>query len=312
MRQLVTTYGEQRAVNILLTWTTIVNMVNGIFVELPNLVVAFLIFLVFYFVGKRTNIVVRIMTDKRQKARNAGMILGKLAQSGVITVGILVAFTIAIPTFQPGSLIQLLGIGSVAIGFAFHDIFQNFLAGVLLLFAGPFHVGDEISVDKYEGSVEDIQTRATTLRTYDGRRIVIPNSDLFTNSVTVYTAFRSRQIQCELIIDYDEDIRQVKTLLLRTLNTIENVAQEPPAEVLVTAITGSGIVLQISCWTKRLLQREILHLQDSILTALKDTLVSNNIQLPTQTQKILLETINGSKNGSWAEEKPVLDITNIP
>src|SRR5579859_1766970 len=190
-----------QTVNVLLAWTTIVNMVNGIFGELPNLVLAFLIFFGFYLIGKRTNTVVRIMTDKRQKARNAGMVLGKLAESGVITAGILVALTIAIPTFQPGSLIQFLGIGSVAIGFAFHDIFQNFLAGILLLLTGPFHVGDEISVDKYEGTVEDIETRATTLRTYDGRRIVIPNSDLFTNSVTVYTAFRLRQIQCELVID---------------------------------------------------------------------------------------------------------------
>jgi len=286
-------------------------MVNGIIQELPNLVLASLIFFAFYIIGKRTNTIVRMMTDKRQKARNAGIILGKLAQSGVITAGILVALTAAVPSFQPGSLIQLLGIGSVAIGFAFHDIFQNFLAGILLLFTGPFHVGDEIFVDKYEGTVEDIETRATTLRTYDGRRSVIRNSDLFTNSVTVYTAFRSRQIQCELVIDYDEDIRQVKTLLLESLNTIENVAKEPAAEVLVTAVTGSGVVLQIYCWTGLVQQRQILHLQDTILTTIKDTLMVNNIQLPTQTQKILLETVHANNNGSKAEEIVVADITNI-
>ena len=291
-------------------------MVNGIFEGLPNFALALLIFLLFYFIGKRTNTIVRSITEKRQKARHAGMILGKLAQTGVVTVGILVTLTIIFPSFQPVDLIQLLGIGSVAIGFAFHDIFQNFLAGVLLLLTGPFHVGDEISIDKsegkYEGSVEDIQTRATTLRTYDGRRVVIPNSDLFTNSVTVYTSFHSRQIQCALTIDYNEDIRQVKTLLLGTLNTIENVAKTPPAEVLVTAISDSGIVFQIFCWTELLHQREILHLQDNILTSIKDTLVANNIQLPTQTQKIMLETIQASKNGAQSEEMPTLDITNIP
>ncbi len=276
--------------NFQLAWTTIVGMVNGIIEALPNLVLAFLIFFGFYIIGKRTNVIVRTMTDKRRKARNVGIILGKLAQSGVITAGILVALTTIFPSFQPGSLIQLLGIGSVAIGFAFHDIFQNFLAGILLLLTGPFRVGDEISVGTYEGTVEDIETRATTLRTYDGRRIVIPNSDLFTNSVTVYTAFPMRRIQYQLSLDYDEDIRQVKQLLLEALNTIQDVAKEPGAEVLVTGLNDGNIVLQIFCWTPLVHQAQILHLQDRILTTIKDTLVTNNIQISIQTQKIQLET----------------------
>ncbi len=293
-------------------WKTIVNMANGIIAALPNLLLAFLIFLGFYFIGKRTNGIVRTMTEKRQRARHAGVILGRLAQSSVIIAGILVMLTIIFPSFQPVDLIQLLGIGSVAIGFAFHDIFQNFLAGILLLLTGPFHVDDEISIDKYEGTVEDIQTRATTLRTYDGRRIVIPNSNLFTNSVTVYTAFRMREVQYELIIDYDEDIREVKRLLMEALNTIEEVLQEPTAEVLVTGLVDGGIVLHIFCWTKLLHQAQLLRLQDSVLTTLKDTLVANNIQLSMQTQKILLETIRASKNGLQAEQTPVIDITHMP
>jgi small-conductance mechanosensitive channel len=277
-------------VNFERAWTTIQDMVNGIIGALPNFVLAFLIFFGFYIIGKRSNIIVRSMTDKRKKARNVGIILGKLTQSGVITVGILVALTTVFPSFQPGSLIQLLGIGSVAIGFAFHDIFQNFLAGILLLLTGPFRVGDEISVDRYEGTVEDIETRATTLRTYDGRRIVIPNSDLFTNSVTVYTAFRMRRIQYELSIDYDEDVKEVKQVLLEALNTIQTIEKEPAAEVLVTGLGNGSIVLQIFCWTQLVHQAQILHLQDSILTTIKNTLIANNIQISMQTQKIQLET----------------------
>jgi small-conductance mechanosensitive channel len=295
-------------VNFLGAWQTILHLINGTIEALPNLLLAFLIFFTFYITGKKTNTIVRAMTDKRQKARNAGIILGKLAQSGVITVGILVALTTVFPSFQPGNLIQLLGIGSVAVGFAFHDIFQNFLAGILLLLTGPFHVGDEISVDNYEGTVEDIETRATTLRTYDGRRIVIPNSDLFTNSVTVYTAFRRRRLQYNLFIDYDEDIRQVKHLLLEALNTIEDVLKEPVPEVLVTGLHDGSIALQIHCWTHLVHQTQLLRLQDSILTTTKDTLDANNIQLSMQTQKILLETLRASKNGAQAEQDPTADI----
>ena len=289
--------------NFQLAWTTILNMVNGIIEAFPNLVLAFLIFLVFYIIGRRTSSIVRLMTEKRQKARNAGVLLGKLAQTGVITAGVLVVLTVLFPSFQPGSLIQLLGIGSVAIGFAFHDVFQNFLAGILLLLTGPFRVGDEISVDKHEGVVEDIHTRATTLRTYDGRRIVIPNADLFTNSVTVYTAFSMRQVTYGLSIDYDEDIRHVKHLLLEALNTIEEVMKEPAAEVVVTGLTDGNIVLQIFCWTHTLHQAQLFRLHDIVLTTIKDTLVANNIQLSMQTQKILLENIRAQQNGALVEEK---------
>jgi small conductance mechanosensitive channel len=296
-------------------WNTILDMVNGTIASLPNLVLAILIFVGFYILGKRTNSIVRSMTEKRQKARHAGIIMGKLAQSGVITAGILVVLTIVFPSFRPGDLIQLLGIGSVAIGFAFHDIFQNFVAGIILLLAGPFRVGDEISIDQYEGTVEDIQTRATSLRTYDGRRIVIPNSDLFTNSVTVYTAFRTRQIQYDLTIDFNEDIAHAKQVLLEVVNSMSEVLQEPKAEVLVTGLTDAGIVLHISCWTQLRHQAQVLRLQDSILTTIKDMLVAENIQLPTQTQKILVENLRTSQNGVHPENTAQIEAgqaTDVP
>jgi small-conductance mechanosensitive channel len=79
----------------------------------------------------------------------------------------------------------MLGVGSVAIGFTFQNILQNFLAGILLLLQEPFQIGDWISITGLDGKVEDIQARATVISTADGKRIVIPNAVLFTNPVTV-------------------------------------------------------------------------------------------------------------------------------
>ncbi|MFP3354118.1 mechanosensitive ion channel, partial [Pseudoalteromonas sp. SIMBA_153] len=97
--------------------------------------------------------------------------------------------------FTPAKLIGALGIGSVAIGFAFKDIFQNLLSGILLLISEPFRIGDQIVSGDYEGTVEDIKIRATTIRTYDGRQVVIPNSDLYTSALTVNTAYKQRRLQ---------------------------------------------------------------------------------------------------------------------
>jgi small-conductance mechanosensitive channel len=270
---------------------TLQGMMDSIIAGLPNFGLALILFLLFYFVAKRTRLVVVRLTEKQHKAKNLGIILGKLAQSAVILAGLLIVLSVLFPSFNPGDLIQLLGIGSVAIGFAFHDLFQNFLAGVLLLLTAPFRIGDQIVVQQYEGTVEDIAMRATTIKTYDGRRIVIPNTDLFTNSVTVNTAFERRCLEHEIEISFDEDVERVKSIILETLAGQKGVLNQPPAEVLVVGLKNSSVTLRISWWSKKHAHPDILHLQDQVLSALKRQFAAQQIAFPTQSQQILLQML---------------------
>jgi small conductance mechanosensitive channel len=128
---------------------------------------------------------VRRLSLRRQHRKNLTLLFGQLAQTLVLVLGFLVAISVVAPSFQAANLIQMLGIGSVAIGFAFQNILQNFLAGILLLIQEPFSLGDWINVTGIEGTVQDIQTRATVVLTQDGKRVVIPNAVLFTNPVSV-------------------------------------------------------------------------------------------------------------------------------
>jgi small-conductance mechanosensitive channel len=192
-------------------WAKIQGMVNGAIAMLPNIVLALIVFFLFYFAAKSIKSLVRRLTNRHRHARNLGLVLGRLSQGLIILVGLFIALSIVIPSFKAGDLIQLLGISGVAVGFAFRDILQNFLAGILILLAEPFRIGDQIVVKNFEGTVQDIQTRATTIKTYDGRRIVIPNSELFTESVTVNTAFDSRRLQYDIGIGYGDDIDQANS-----------------------------------------------------------------------------------------------------
>jgi small conductance mechanosensitive channel len=125
----------------------------------------------------------------------------------------------------------------VAIGFAFQNILQNFLAGLLLLWTEPFRVGDQIRLDPFEGTVEDIQTRATTIRTYDGRRVLIPNADLFTRSFTINTAFDSRRWDAEIAVSSTEkDLMGLKSRIVDTVSRAEGVLREPAPEALVVGL----------------------------------------------------------------------------
>src|SRR5687768_17280603 len=153
--------------------------------------------------------------------------LGRIAHGVIAIVGLLVSVAAAFPGFTPGNLIGTLGIGGVAIGFAFKDIFENFLAGILILVTRPFRIGDQIIYQNFEGTVEEIHTRATYLRTYDGRRVVIPNAQLFTNSVTVNTAFESRRLEYDFRIANDEDVERARTVLTGVLRQAEDVLPNP-------------------------------------------------------------------------------------
>jgi small conductance mechanosensitive channel len=164
-------------------------MIDTFIGRLPALLLAVIVFLLFYFLsGLVARGIRRTVTEQRQ---NLGLVFARLSTGVTILLGLLVSVSIVAPSFQASDLIKILGIGGLAIGFAFQNILQNFLAGLLLLWAEPFRVGDEIKLDAFEGRVEEIQTRATIIETYDKRRVVIPNADLFTHSVIVNTALEA-------------------------------------------------------------------------------------------------------------------------
>lgn len=117
----------------------------------------------------------------------------------------MLAVTIVAPSLTPGDLIAGLGVRSVAIGFALKDILQNMLAGILILLRQPFEVGDKVVSGGHEGTVERIETRATLIKTYDGRRVVITNTDIYTDSVTVNTAYDTRRSQYDIAIGCNDD-----------------------------------------------------------------------------------------------------------
>ena len=133
-------------------WERLQLMAQNFGAALPSIGLALFTFIVFYIGGRIAKSLVRRATERRGHLRGAGIAMGRLAQGLVLLMGILVALSVALPTFKPGDIIELLGIGSVAIGFAFRDILQNFLAGILILLTRPFRIGDQIVTSTYEGT----------------------------------------------------------------------------------------------------------------------------------------------------------------
>src|SRR5712671_947787 len=232
-------------------WDSAHHMADSFFSRLPSLILAVLVFFIFYLLSI---VVSRIIHTTTRKYRpNLGMVFARLTGAATILFGFLVAFSVVAPSFEAGDLIKILGISGVAIGFAFQNILQNFLAGLLLLWAEPFRIGDEIKLDPYEGTVEEIQTRATIIKTYDGRRVVIPNADLFTHSVTVNTALDIRRWEYDLAVHGIRELAELKSLVITAVSKVQGVLTDPPPEVLVMDLGDPGtdaVKVRVLWWTK--------------------------------------------------------------
>lgn len=284
-------------------WKTLTQMGNEAIARSPQLLLAAIVFIVFYFAARGIKTLVARFTEQRRRTKSLGLVLGRLTQGGIIIGGLLVALIIVFPSFKPADLIQLLGISSVAIGFAFRDILQNFLAGILLLLTEPFKIGDQIIFNNFEGTVEDIQTRATTIKTYDGRRIVIPNGNLFINAVTVNTAFDKRRLEYDVGIGYGDDIDQAKTLILEALKVIEEVLTDPAPDVLVVALADFSVNLRVRWWIEPPRRSDVLDVQDRVLSAIKKTLNENGIDLPFPTRQILFHNQTEETDGDPSRQR---------
>jgi small-conductance mechanosensitive channel len=265
---------------------------------LPNVGIAVAVFLLFLLAASLTRrLVHHFNTGKYHK--NLVIVLGRMSQWGLILLGLLLSVTIAFPTFTIGNLVSALGITGIAIGFAFKDIFENFLAGILILITEPFEIGDQIVFGGFEGTIQEIEARATKMRTYDGRMVIIPNADLYKGSFIVNTAFPARRLQYDVVIGNGDDIQAAKRLMLDALKELPGVEKEPAPDVLLLDYADNGVKLRIRWWITPPRKADALALQDQVLEAVKAALTAHGVDLPYPTQQILFhdqtETTDGDR-----------------
>jgi small conductance mechanosensitive channel len=266
-------------------WRQIQGLLNDAVTLLPNLILGIVIFGLFFIAGRYVARLVRTLTRGRGHNHGVGLLLGRLAHYLVLIVGLLVALSTVFPSFKARDLIQVLGIGGVAIGFAFKDIFQNFLAGIIILISRPFRIGDKIIVKSYEGTVEDIQTRATTIRTYDNHLIVIPNTVLFTEEVTVLTAYDKRRAEYEIGIGTSADLEKARGTILNALQELPEILDEPKPDVLLSGFGESSTNLLLRWWTLSEMSASLV--KDIVLTRVSAELEAAQIDLPFPTRTVL-------------------------
>jgi len=281
------------------------NSVEGFVWMLPNIglgLIVFAFFLAGAWAAKRT---VRSLFRRRGRD-DLGILLSGFAKWALVALGLLVLATIVFPSVQPADILATLGIGSVAIGFAFKDILQNWLSGLLILYRQPFRPGDQIVSGEFEGTVEHIEARATLIRTYDGQRVVIPNADIYTRAVTVRTAFPLRRSEYDVGIGYGDNLDRACTVLLEALKKAEGVARQPAPEAIPWALDASTVNVKLRWWSDSR-RADVVETQGRV-AAVRRAANEHGIDLPFPTQVVLFhdqtEESDGDRTGSGRAGRP--------
>ena len=216
---------------------------------------------------------------QRRASRSFALVISKVLGWVFLTLVVLAALAITFPSIQPVDLLAGVGFFSVAVGFAFQDILENTLAGMLLIFRQPFRAGDQVEVHDQRGTVEVITIRETRITTFDGELVIIPNRDVYKSVIRVQTANAHVRSDFVVGIAYENDATQACHVIEAALATVAGVATEPPPTALVEQLGVSTVDLRVRFWSDSH-QWDRLTVTDRAIRACKVALERAGVEMP--------------------------------
>lgn len=165
------------------------------------------------------------------------------------TLGALIAMSLVLPGVTPANILAVLGLGSVAVGFAFKDIFENFLAGVLIMLRRQMRLGDVIQCEGIEGRIEAISLRDTHVRHLSNELAVLPNAFLFKNPVTILTEQDRRRHELAVGVGYGVDLDAAREVIRNAVRAGDTVDSDRPVEVYAREFGDSSINFLVRWWS---------------------------------------------------------------
>ncbi|WP_298466579.1 mechanosensitive ion channel family protein [uncultured Erythrobacter sp.] len=262
---------------------TLLNQINSmaesLVASLPAMVIALIIIGITWAVAKgASRISARIIgkTELRPSLRN---LVDTLVRLGVWLGGAMIAAIVVFPDFSPTSLIAGLGIGAVAIGFAFQDFFENFLAGVMIMLRDKMQIGDVIKSGDIHGKVEFISLRESHIRAFSGELHVLPNSMLFKDPVEVVTDLEERRFEVVIGVSYDTDLDDADAVIRKAVGSVDLVSKDKDIQVLADTFNSSSVDFVVRWWAASSGPDAVMN-RDQVVRAIKRGLDEAGIEIP--------------------------------
>ena len=259
---------------------------SGFIEKFPQIIIGLIVFFISLYASRLLSRLVRRGMELRKSDPELTVLLSRVVKWVIITLGVLLALEQAGQDIT--ALIAGLGIVGFTIGFALQDVSANLVAGLLLLYQQPFDLGDSIKVSDYSGTVNQIDIRATQIKTFDGLLVMIPNKDIFTNTITNYTRTNRRRIDLSIGVSYETDLEHVQKLLLEALNGIPLLLKDPSPSVEIAGFGDTAINLTVYFWYDTGKQG-FLPVKNTCASTIKEALETAGVDIPYPTRTIHLQ-----------------------
>jgi small conductance mechanosensitive channel len=213
-------------------------------------------------------------------------LVARVVQTIVVLLGILLALNLLGATALVGAVLGSAGVVGLVLGFAFKDIAENYVSGVLLSLRRPFAPGDHLLIDKYEGKVVALTSRATLLMTMDGNHLSLPNSLVFKSVVLNFSVNPKRRFEFSLQIDAGQSVRAAQQLAMAEMSKVDGVLADPRPSWVADGSTGGGVSLKFYGWIDQR-ARDINKVRSEALRAVRSAFAKAGIEAPRSVQYVI-------------------------
>ncbi|UYV12181.1 MAG: mechanosensitive ion channel family protein [Phycisphaera sp.] len=258
---------------------TLRSIAESFLAHLPLIVAGVLVVLATLVVGQLARFIARRLLSGVRMRDSLKELIVRFVVLGVWGVGLMIAAMVTFPGLTPTKALTALGVGSIAIGLAFKDIFENFFAGVLILWRFPFENGDWISCNGITGRVVNVTVRNTVLRTVRGELVIVPNVTIYKNPVDVLTDRSHRRLEVIVGVAYGESVADSRAVIEEAVQGCETIQKRLGVQVFAQEFASSSINFEVAWWTGAtpLDQRKS---RDEVVEAIKSALDNAGIEIP--------------------------------
>ena len=274
---------------------------HGLVKMLPNILLATLILVIGFFIAKRikklaAKLIIRVSTNTTLNGLFASVIYIFVVGITLFTVLSILQLDKAVTSVLAGA-----GIAGLALALAFQDIAGNFISGIFISFRRPLHIGDIVKIKDYMGKVEEINRRDTTIKTFQGEMVIIPNKDVFQNPIENYSLLGKRRFDLSIGVSYGDDLEKVKRVTLDAVKDIESLSEEDETTMFYNEFGDSSINFVIRMWINTPDQPEYLKAGSDAIMRIKKAYDENDIMIPFPIRTLDF----GIKGGTTLQEMPV-------
>lgn len=256
--------------------------IDNFMAGIPNLLSALAIFLVSLYLARTISNILRRVLNKRKAPEGVTQLLAQLALWTIIVIG---AITAIQRFFDVTAFLAGLGIIGFTIGFALQDIMKNLASGIILLLQQPFHIGEVIGAAGFDGTVQEIDLRATQMETTDGRIVTLPNASILSNPIVNYTRARRLRVELNLSLPLTIEPNATRQLVREAIRGVAGFVNEPVPVIVFNNLTSSALEMTAQFWIDTT-KINSAHAKDAALVNLKSLLGKEGIELPHSTRTI--------------------------